>query len=686
MFNKAQKYLKKMRTATSVVQGEISVGLRLFDMKTELGDSSASEDVEKIMEAKEKVELEEAMKGHHTTRVSRPYKPKSYGTWLYLEIESCKGLGKADRFGQSDPFVVIKLGNIELARTQVINDCANPEWFSECFEFPDSHFKFDEIELKMEVWDMDMAEVGSFLGCAYFSKEDFKFSDEIVTITKTLTKDTRAGGNGIPDIPSSRPVISFFQRMASHNDPESLGFTGLNNRNKTAGGIAMSFSGKGEGNEEEGDGGARNGRATWDRLKTKVKENVKDMGSYKVPNPQPTRRNQRSRLTYENVKSSRSTVFACVGLIVAYLLLGMIAFSYIFEGWDAVDSLYFSVVTFTTVGYGDLYPGCEYTKGNITIHSELSEDDPKRAASQMFCCIFSLLGIAIIGYALQILGQQFVQNSLSAMENAANNQKPVNMINSQFDFEEGDSEEVKEKKMIQSAILAKEKEEKQKMDDLNERRKAITKILLPILALFIVGALVFGILEDWPFVQSLYWCVITAASIGYGEFSPKKQSSRALAIIFIPISVACIGQGLAGIVNIFIEEEIKKANLKLMGRELTIEDLDSMNTDDDGEVSELEFVEFMLKTMKKVDQTLLNDLHSQFRKMDADGSGSLQKSDLELLAKRKLAVRRKLTLAAYKADLTTKARVASERRDPGNAPKMSAIMETPIKAAKISPE
>ena len=76
MFNKAQKYLKKMRTATSVVQGEISVGLRLFDMKTELGDSSASEDVEKIMEAKEKVELEEAMKGHHTTRVSRPYKPK----------------------------------------------------------------------------------------------------------------------------------------------------------------------------------------------------------------------------------------------------------------------------------------------------------------------------------------------------------------------------------------------------------------------------------------------------------------------------------------------------------------------------------------------------------------------------------------------------------------------------------
>ena len=190
----------------------------------------------------------------------------------------------------------------------------------------------------------------------------------------------------------------------------------------------MSSSGKGG----VDDGARMCGGATWGRLKHKVKENVKDMDSYKVPNPQPTRRSQRSRLTYENVKSSRRTVFIACGLIVAYLLLGMIAFSYVFEEWDPVDSLYFSVVTFTTVGYGDLYPGCEYTKGNITIHKELAGDDPKRAASQMFCCFFSLLGIAIIGYALQILGQQFVQNSLSAMENAANNQKPVSMIDSQL--------------------------------------------------------------------------------------------------------------------------------------------------------------------------------------------------------------------------------------------------------------
>ena len=150
--------------------------------------------------------------------------------------------------------------------------------------------------------------------------------------------------------------------------------------------------------------------------------------------------------------------------------------------------------------------------------------------------------------------------------------------------------------------------------------------------------------------------------------------------MFIPLSVGVISQALAGIVNIFIEEEINRANAKLMGRELTIEDLDKMNTDDDGEVSQLEFVEFMLKTMKKVDQALLDDLHTQFKKMDADNSGSLQKEDLEMLAKRKLAVRRKLTLAAYKAEVIKKAAMKATRADRGEratkrASALSAVVE-----------
>lgn len=45
-----------------------------------------------------------------------------------------------------------------------------------------------------------------------------------------------------------------------------------------------------------------------------------------------------------------------------YMTLGVLAFTFVFEDWPIIDSLYFSVVLFTTCGYGDLVPDTNASK------------------------------------------------------------------------------------------------------------------------------------------------------------------------------------------------------------------------------------------------------------------------------------------------------------------------------------
>jgi len=132
-------------------------------------------------------------------------------------------------------------------------------------------------------------------------------------------------------------------------------------------------------------------------------------------------------------------------------------------------------------------------------------------------------------------------------------------------------------------------------------------------------------------------------------------------IFFIPTSVGVISAALGRIANIFVEHEICKANSKLLHREVTLEDLEDMNADGDGEVSPLEFVEHMLLVMNKVDQKLLDELHAQFQRLDADGSGGLEQDDLEILTRRKLEENRARNLLDYKSSLLNAENVHPEQ-------------------------
>jgi len=81
---------------------------------------------------------------------------------------------------------------------------------------------------------------------------------------------------------------------------------------------------------------------------------------------------------------SMRKIKGAVIILILLILLGGGIYSYI-EGWNLLDSIYFTVVTVTTLGYGDFFPVTD--------------------AGKIFTIFFSLSGIAIAIYILGVMSK-----------------------------------------------------------------------------------------------------------------------------------------------------------------------------------------------------------------------------------------------------------------------------------------
>ena len=85
---------------------------------------------------------------------------------LELTIFEAANLANADRFGMSDPFVIVIWNDEEFGRTYVINDTLNPVWSDQVFQLPVPRYQ-DILSCKLELHMYDDQTVGKnqFLGC-----------------------------------------------------------------------------------------------------------------------------------------------------------------------------------------------------------------------------------------------------------------------------------------------------------------------------------------------------------------------------------------------------------------------------------------------------------------------------------------------------------------------------------------
>mmetsp|Transcript_31655 Transcript_31655/g.38772 ORF Transcript_31655/g.38772 Transcript_31655/m.38772 type:complete len:430 (-) Transcript_31655:125-1414(-) len=314
--------------------------------------------------------------------------------------------------------------------------------------------------------------------------------------------------------------------------------------------------------------------------------------------------------------------------VLAYLLSGTVAYSFVFERWPIIDSLYFTVVTFTTVGYGDLAPENE--------------------AGKIFTCVFATAGVTYLGFLLGIVGNNIIEANIANVKNIQR-EKSKDMIAALNRSYKNSSAEI-----TRDGDVAKNAGDDGNHISIRERTLNVLKYT-GLFSALLIGSFYIGGEQDWNWVDQIYYLTITSLTIGYGDSSPDSSRSKLFAIFYILFAVGTVGSLVGGVATFVIDSKMNKFLRSLESRTLTVRDLELMDTDGDGQVTKLEFMEFLLLAMEKVDRELLDALHTQFDRFDEHGEGTLSKADLKRAVLKKLkTVESKLRLSDYKNKLLAK--------------------------------
>lgn len=297
----------------------------------------------------------------------------------------------------------------------------------------------------------------------------------------------------------------------------------------------------------------------------------------------------------EKSASTQSHVIALM-LVASYLGATILVFHFV-ENWSVVDCVYYAMVIVTTVGYGDVVP--------VT------------TTGKAVSIVFALYGICTIGIALGQLASLFLERQKSIAKQATHK-----LLRNVDDAAATDAPSAasKEKAMTDRKVAHVETPKWVRIV-LSDSNKAIVQALIPIFVSIGAGLIV-GAIEGWSVLDCFYYSVITVTTVGFGDLSPKSQDARLFAIFFLPLAVVSVAHGIGSVL-----EEISKR--RVMKTKISMKELLAMDADGDGKVSQLEYLSYMLVKLNKADQDDIDGILAQFRKLDRDGSGELDREDLE---------------------------------------------------------
>lgn len=278
-----------------------------------------------------------------------------------------------------------------------------------------------------------------------------------------------------------------------------------------------------------------------------------------------------------------------IAALALYMVVGVFAYSFFIGsrglsplGEHVVDALYFTVVTMTTVGYGDLHP--------------------KTTAGKLFTCAFVFAGLAVVDLFLATAVNHIMDRQEDYVELALHHEQEGGACNAHEDHS----------------------------------RKAWRRYQMAMVQLVLI--LVFGVailcwVEGMDLVDAVYCACVTVTTVGYGDQSFRTLGGRVFAIAWILASTLVLGYVFVTLADARVSRRQERLHRAVLERATTGGDLEAADLDHDGEVGVAEFVLFKLKEMGKVEQGDVDEIIEEFKQLDVSHDGRLDLEDLQRLQK-----------------------------------------------------
>jgi hypothetical protein len=86
----------------------------------------------------------------------------------------------------------------------------------------------------------------------------------------------------------------------------------------------------------------------------------------------------------------------------------------------------------------------------------------------------------------------------------------------------------------------------------------VRPLLVAAMNLVAVGTIFYSVVEGWRPLDAAYFCVVTLATIGYGDFTPETELGKIFTIFYIVAGLGVIGAFIGAMTRVSVERAERK--------------------------------------------------------------------------------------------------------------------------------